>query len=80
MSATNLHETERCRFLRAKNAYGTTEGGDNPFLPADTGTTTYWCLKTCLPMGPDGGLAVTTRCGRGRTCFEAIREGREVPV
>ena len=70
----------RCRHLRAKNAYGTMEGGDHAFLPADTGTTYYWCLRTCLPMGPDGGLAVTTRCGRTRKCFEAIEKGGEVLV
>ena len=80
MTVPNTHAHTRCRHLRAKNAYGTMEGGDHPFLPADTGTTTYWCLRTCLPMGPDGGLAVTTRCGAGRRCFQAVKEEARVPA
>ena len=72
--------TTRCKFLRAKNAYGTTEGGDHPFLPIESGTTTYWCLKTCSPCGPDNQPAYTGVCGARRVCFQAMQpaEGEEV--
>ncbi len=63
-----------CKFLRAKNAYGTMEGGDDPFLPLESGTTTYWCIQTGLPMGPDGGLACTGTCGEKRRCFVGLKE------
>ena len=45
--------THYCRFLRGKNAYGTVEGGDKPFLNFDPATTTYWCLRTMGPVGPE---------------------------
>lgn len=63
-----------CKFLRAKNAYGTMEGGDDPFLPLDEGTTTYWCLRTCSPVGPDNFFAVTDACTNRRTCFTPFEE------
>ncbi len=59
-----------CRYLRGKNAYGTLEGGDKPFLNFDPATTTYWCLQTMGPVGPDGRPAHTTTCGDDkRKCF-----------
>lgn len=61
-----------CKFLRAKNAYGTMEGGDSPFLPLDEGTTSYWCLKTCSPVGPDNNFVHTQKCSGNRMCFSGI--------
>ncbi len=65
-------QKNHCKSLRAKNAYGTTEGGDSPFLPVDAGTTTYWCLKTCSPVGPDNQPAYTANCGAHRPCFQSM--------
>lgn len=63
-------EKQYCRYLRGKNAYGTLEGGDRPFVLVDTGTTTYWCICTMGPVGPDGQPAHLSRCGQaGRKCF-----------
>ncbi len=64
------HPAAYCRYLRAKNAYGSLEGGDSPFIPVDAGTTTYWCLLTMGPAGPDDGLAHISTCRNPeRTCF-----------
>ena len=66
MDQPNLY----CRFLRAKNAFGTFEGGGNPFLPKDPGTTTYWCIRSMSPAGPDGRLAHISTCADAkRSCY-----------
>ncbi|GJM34842.1 MAG: hypothetical protein DHS20C18_38430 [Saprospiraceae bacterium] len=60
-----------CRYLRAKNAFGTLEGGGQPFLDVDPGTTTYWCLCTMSPVGPDDSHAHISTCNNGeRPCFK----------
>lgn len=70
--------TPPCRYLRAKNAFGTLEGGDQPFLPGDPGTTTYWCIRTMGPAGPDDGLTHITNCrNEKRGCYAAPREKEE---
>lgn len=63
-----------CRFLRAKTGYGTTEGGENPWLLLDTSTAIHWCLCTTAPYGPDDGLAHSDLCREGRSCFRRSRQ------
>ncbi|HQU58315.1 MAG: hypothetical protein KDD02_01085 [Phaeodactylibacter sp.] len=64
-----------CRYLRAKNAFGTMEGGGRPFLPEDPGTTTYWCIRTMGPAGPDGRLAHISTCTQAeRPCYKKTEE------
>ncbi len=64
-----------CRFLRGKNAYGTLEGGGRPFLDFDTGSSTYWCLRTMGSIGPDDRLAHLSTCGDPkRACHQPPRE------
>lgn len=59
-----------CRYLRGKNAYGLLEGGDKPFLNFDPATTTYWCLRTMGPVGPDSQPVHLSACGKeDRKCF-----------
>ena len=31
---------------------------------------TFTCLRTCQPWGPDGQLCAPETCGEGRPCFE----------
>lgn len=67
-----------CHFLRGKNAYGTLEGGGNPFMPFDPATSTYRCLCTMMPVGPDGQPAHVNFCkNAGRNCFKPldVKEG-----
>jgi hypothetical protein len=68
-----------CRYLRGKNAYGTLEGDEDPFLFFDTGTTTYWCICSMASFGPDGGVVHISACGnRERACFQEVKkEGEE---
>jgi len=62
--------TRYCRYLRGKNAYGTTEGGGKPFLDFDPATSTYWCLRSMGPVGPDSQPAHITTCdNERRECF-----------
>jgi len=60
-----------CKFLRAKNGYGTLEGGSMPFILTDGITTTYRCICTGEPFGPDNELAHTSMCTSTRDCFAA---------
>ncbi len=67
MSEKQVHY---CRYLRGKNAFGTLEGGDRPFVFIDPGTTTYWCVRTAGPVGPDDGPVHLHACtGPDRACF-----------
>lgn len=66
-----------CRLLRAKNGYGTMEGGENPWLLVDSSTSVYWCLCTMLAYGPDDGLAHSDLCRSARACFAPPREVAE---
>ena len=69
---------EYCRYLRGKNAYGTLEGGEDPFLLSDTGMSTYWCISSMTSFGPDGGMVHISTCGnRKRTCFCEVKQEKE---
>lgn len=61
--------TKICRFLRAKNPYGSLEGGEAGWLLLDEANTHIWCIKSMGPVGPDNGLADPHRCVGGRACF-----------
>ena len=63
---------EICRFLRGKNGFGTLEGGENPWRLLDTVTTTFSCLCTGEPFGPDEELAYAAICKSGRSCYEKL--------
>jgi len=70
--------TTYCRFLRGKNAYGTLEGGDQPVIEVDSGTTTYWCIRTQGPVGPDDGMVhISTCCKPERKCFAPPQDEQE---
>ena len=58
-----------CRHLRGKNAYGTNEGGPDPWILVDTGTTICTCRVTLQSWGPDHDLATYQRCRPGRSCY-----------
>lgn len=35
-----------------------------------TGTGTYWCDKTSMPLGPDNQPGLPKTCQPGRSCYE----------
>lgn len=71
MKIEPIEDVKFCRFLRAKNAYGRLEGGDNPWLMKDDPNSIFRCIKSTNGAGPDGGLVAPACCVAGRRCYEA---------
>jgi hypothetical protein len=64
-----------CKYLRAKNPYGTLEGGENPWYLLDEALMTYWCLRSMNAVGPDESYVEPRKCTAGRSCFCPPSEG-----
>jgi len=62
-----------CLNLRTKNAFGANVGY-LPWQTGESGTGTYWCLKTMQTAGPDDGLVHPQECKVGRSCFKCQEE------
>lgn len=58
-----------CHFLKAKNSFGMLESGEGWHGIEDPGTT-FWCIKTQGPAGPDNSFASAKTCVDGRKCFK----------
>jgi hypothetical protein len=61
--------TKFCKFLKAKNPFGTLEGGSNEFYTFDDANTIYWCVKSLGAGGPDNGPIEPGMCISGRGCY-----------
>ena len=60
----------RCVHLKTKRAYLGLPEADDRENPIDTAT--WWCERTCEPLGPDGEGAEPEGCeAPGRSCYEA---------
>ena len=57
-----------CRHLQARGRHVTDFHAESS--PARAPSTTYWCLRTMRPQGPDGALALPEDCTDERICFE----------
>ncbi len=64
-------QTEVCRLLRTKTAFGTFRGGAYNWQSGRSTTAVYWCLRTMETAGPDDGYTHPHTCQPGRTCFES---------
>ena len=73
MSATQPHP-QPCQCLRTKNPYGSTPQNSASWLPGVDTSSSYWCLRTMGPAGPDEHYVHLSRCTPARTCYEAIEE------
>ncbi|NJN27988.1 MAG: hypothetical protein HC819_19455 [Cyclobacteriaceae bacterium] len=62
-------ETKFCRFLKAKNPFGTLEGGNDDWYTYDDANTIYWCVKSMGAGGPDNGPVDPRLCVSGRKCY-----------
>ncbi|MES2220157.1 MAG: hypothetical protein V4587_04240 [Acidobacteriota bacterium] len=74
MSATETAaelKSPPCRCLRTKNAYGITPQSAEHWLPGVHASSSYWCLRTQGPAGPDENYVHLARCGAGRSCYSA---------
>ena len=58
-----------CRCLRTKNPYGLSPQNAESWLPGIHTTSTYWCLQTMGPAGPDDHYVHLARCVPGRGCY-----------
>jgi hypothetical protein len=67
-----MSDSEPCRSLRAKRAYGNVVSSAEPdWRDGLLATDCFWCLRTLMPWGPDGRPAVAGSCVQGRSCFRA---------
>lgn len=77
MSLTEIAAEKKappCQCLRTKNAYGTTPQSAENWLPGTHATSTYWCLLTMGPAGPDEHYVHLARCVPSRACYAAPEE------
>ncbi len=70
MKKVNPVDTKFCRFLKAKNPFGTLEGGDNDWYVLEDSNTIYWCVKSLGAGGPDNGPVDPRLCISGRKCYK----------
>ncbi|HET9086647.1 MAG TPA: hypothetical protein VFN53_03920 [Acidobacteriaceae bacterium] len=70
MSSTEL-KVLPCQSLRTKNAYGMTPESAESWLPGMHEVSSYWCLRTMGPAGPDEHYVHLARCKPGRSCYDA---------
>ena len=71
MKKVNAIDTKFCRFLKAKNPFGTLEGGDNDWYVQEDANTIYWCVKSMGAGGPDNGPVDPRLCLSGRKCYKS---------
>jgi hypothetical protein len=64
-------KTQPCRCLRTKNAYGTIPQSPEKWPAGTHAASSYWCLLTQGPAGPDEHYVHLARCGPGRACYDA---------
>ena len=73
MSTTEM-KPQPCQCLRTKNPYGTTPQNVEIWVDGIHTASSYWCLRTMGPAGPDEHYVHLARCTPGRTCYEAPEE------
>jgi hypothetical protein len=73
MSTSNI-TSQPCQCLRTKNPYGTTPQDDESWLPGVHTSSSYWCLRTMGPAGPDDHYVHLARCVPGRSCYQTPEE------
>lgn len=72
--STSQTKLQPCQCLRTKNPYGTTPQDVELWVPGIAAASSYWCLRTMGPAGPDDGYVHLARCTPGRKCYEAQEE------
>jgi len=63
-----------CRCLRTKNPYGTAPQYTESWVPGIQTASSYWCVRTMGPGGPDDSYVHLARCVPGRACYQAPEE------
>ena len=70
-NTTDKSTQQPCQCLRTKNPYGTSPQNAESWLPGVASSSTYWCLRTMGPAGPDEHFVHLSRCTPARSCYEA---------
>jgi len=70
MEPIKPQKVDLCRYLKARNAFGTTEGGENPWYVLGDASSVFWCVKALGAGGPDNGPVEASRCVAGRSCYK----------
>lgn len=73
MSTTNLTPIP-CQCLRTKNPYGVAPVNAESWLPGVETSSSYWCLRTMGPAGPDDNYVHLARCMPGRGCYQSPQD------
>ena len=68
-SGTNM-TSQPCQCLRTKNPYGYTPQNADSWLPGIDTSSSFWCLRTMSPAGPDDHYVHLSRCVPGRSCYQ----------
>jgi hypothetical protein len=63
-----------CQCLRTKNPYGTTPQNPESWVAGIATSSSYWCIRTMSPAGPDEHYVHLARCVPGRNCYRAPEE------
>jgi hypothetical protein len=58
-----------CKFLRTKTAYLHEVDDFDYWRSNESSTSTFWCLHTMTPTGPDDRNVNPESCQDHRTCF-----------
>jgi hypothetical protein len=66
--------TKPCKCLRTKNRYGSIPQNAESWLPGVASSSTYWCLRTIGPAGPDDHYVHLSHCTPSRVCFEQTED------
>jgi len=69
MNHSSTAKSSVCRFLKAKNSFGMLEEGSS-WQGIEDPNTTFWCIKSSAPVGPDNGIVGAKQCVEGRKCFK----------
>ena len=72
MSEIKGGSPQPCQCLRTKNPYGNIPVDSDAWLPGIASTSTYWCLRTMGPAGPDENFVHLSRCTPSRSCYESM--------
>ena len=73
MSTTEVNALP-CQCLRTKNPYGMTPQNVEMWVDGIHTASSYWCLRTMGPAGPDEHYVHLARCTPSRKCYEAPEE------
>ena len=71
---TSDTKPQPCQCLRTKNPYGSIPENPELWLAGIQTASSYWCVRTMGPAGPDHNYVHLARCIPTRQCYEKDEE------